>query len=78
MAVKQHTQILCQNICYLRKRHGLTKSRMAAIMGIGVKSLTMLENGSIPKRLGCDVLWNISRYFHVSIKDLFLPMEDEI
>lgn len=76
MDYEEQARNLCRNIRWLRKTHGLSKSRMAAIMGISVKSLSLLESGVIPKRVGCDALWNIRVYFHVSIKDLFYPLNE--
>jgi len=42
---------LCRNISYLRKKHNLSKSKMAKILGISVKSLNLIESGVIPSRL---------------------------
>lgn len=48
---------------------------MAAVLGIGVRSLRTLERGEIPARLGSSVLVRASRYFHVSADGLLSPME---
>ena len=63
--------ILCQNIRYLRKANGLSKAKMARILGISVKTLTKLEQDALPPRLGCEALWRTSAYFNVPLHKLF-------
>ena len=43
-------QRLCENIRKLRAYLGLSKSKMAKIRRVGVKTLTALESGRIPDR----------------------------
>ena len=68
--------ILCNNLRQLRRKHGLSKKKMASILGIGVGSLTFLENDTIPSRLGCGFLFSASRYFGIRACDLFLPLDE--
>lgn len=68
--------IFCGNLRYLRCRHGLSKREMSRILGIGVKSLTLLENNTVPPRLGCKMLFRASRYFKIRTCDLFRPIEE--
>ena len=66
---------LCANIRYLRRTHGLSKRKMASILGIGVNTLTALENDIVPRRLGSSVLVRASQYFMIPSHALFFPME---
>ena len=68
--------IFCGNLRRLRGTHGLSKKEMAGIPGIGVKSLTLLENNIIPPRLGCELLFRASQYFKIRACDLFRLMEE--
>jgi len=67
---------LCRNISYLRKKHNLSKSKMAKILGISVKSLNLIESGVIPSRLNCDVLYRLYFHFNISIKKMFEDIID--
>lgn len=65
--MKESTEIhiLSHNIAWLRKTHGLSKRKMAQIMGIGVGTLNALEGGSLPPRLGVSALYAIYDYFGI-------------
>ena len=65
----------CSNIRYLRKTHGLTQAQMADIMGVGISTVRLLENGTLPKRLSYVVLFPLCEYFDLSADALFVPME---
>lgn len=65
----------CANIRYLRSTHGLSKRKMADILGVGVDTITSLEKNILPPRLGSSVLFRISRYFHLRPCDLFRPLQ---
>lgn len=56
---------LCRNIRYLRISHGLSKKKMAEIMGIGVRSLNRMERGDFPSGIGISVFFRIHRTFGV-------------
>lgn len=43
---------------------------MAKLIGIGTKSLTLIENGRLPPRLGCDVLFEIQKEFGIAPKTM--------
>ncbi len=62
----------CRNIMNLRKIHGLSKAKMAVILGISCKTLEILESGTIPKRLSCEVIVNAANYFNISPHQLFI------
>ena len=49
--------ILCKNIKRIRNEKGLSQSKMAEKLNIGVKSLSMLENGILPPRLSVEILF---------------------
>ena len=57
-------EILAYNLRWLRKQHGLSKQQMAAIMGIGIRSLNQLEQGIIPPRLKVSVFFSLYERFH--------------
>lgn len=60
----------CVNVYYLRKKHGLSKREMAQILGVGIKTLNVLEEGVLPQRLGCAVLVRASEHFGISTDQL--------
>ena len=64
----------CANIRSLRTRNRLSKQTMARILGIGVKTLTTLESGVVPRRLGSSVLIRAAEFFGISTDALFLPL----
>ena len=47
---------------------------MANRLGIGVKSLTMLENSILPKRLTCEIVFKIQDEFNIHPKNMFKPL----
>lgn len=61
----------CANIAYLRRSRGLTQKEMALILGIGIRSLRMLEKGTIPRNLGVQMLIPLARFSGVRIMTLF-------
>ena len=62
---EKQIQILCKNIAFLRRENHLSKKEMAAILGIGVQSLTKLENGELPPHLRVDVIFHIYDRFRI-------------
>ena len=68
--------IFFENIRYLRKKHRLTQKQMAEILGIGIKSLSLIERGILPPRLSGAVLLRAEEYFKIPLKDMFLHLED--
>lgn len=61
----------CKNVKFLRENNNLSKKEMAKILGIGIGSLTKLEKGEIPERMGANVIINICDYFHILPNKLF-------
>ena len=50
--------ILCRNIRYLRESSGLSKSKLAKIIGVGVESISKIEQDVLPRRFGSKQLLN--------------------
>ena len=60
-------QIFCKNIRFLRAKNGLSKRKMARIMGIGVRSLQQIEAGSLPPKIGSHIFFRLHDAFHIRI-----------
>ena len=75
MNVQKESEILCSNICRLRKKYQLSKREMAKILGIGIYSLTKIESGVIPPKLGCEMLFRIYDNFEIKPRDIFAPLK---
>lgn len=58
------------NVAVLRQRHGLTKTAMAHLLHISVKTLTRLESGDIPRGLSVDVLFHAYVHFGIPPRKL--------
>ena len=43
-------------------------------MGVGISTVRLLENGTLPKRLSYVVLFPLCEYFDLSYDALFVPM----
>ena len=63
--------IFCENVKQLRKLHGLSKSKMAKLLGISTAGLSAIENGIIPPRMSCAVILRASDAFGIAPKELF-------
>ena len=70
----EETVLFCKNILRLRRRAKLSKKEMAKVLGIGTKSLNLLESGKIPPRLSCEIFCAIHRQFGILPKDLFTTL----
>lgn len=64
--------IFCRNIKKLRKEKGLNKKEMAKLLGIGTTSLTKIEAGEVPPRLGVNILLFAWLNFDIKPHELFL------
>ena len=56
----------CENIRALRKMHHLSEAEMAKRMGIGVKTLSRIENNDPPEHLSGSVLLHLCREFRTT------------
>ncbi|MBE6999750.1 MAG: helix-turn-helix domain-containing protein [Clostridia bacterium] len=61
----QLENLIC-NIVFLRKHFGISRKRMAKLLGIGVTTLQKLEQGILPPRLGVDIFFHIQRNFGIA------------
>ena len=68
---EKELKTLSKNIVWLRREKRLSKKEMAALLGIGVQSLTRLENGEVLPRLGVSTLFNIQTAFGISPRIIF-------
>ena len=57
----------------IRKEQKLTQREMAGRLGIGVRTLSMIEKGILPPRLSCAIIFRIQDQFGIHPKDLFKP-----
>ena len=60
----------CETVADLRRKHGLSKTAMAKILGISPSSLNKLENGEMP-RISSEVVFRLMGYFHISAEEVF-------
>ena len=68
--MKNEINNLCINVKFLRRKHGLSKTAMAKILGISPSSLNKLENGVMP-RISSEVVIRLMGYFHISAEEVF-------
>ena len=74
---EQEIWVFCENIKFLRRKHGLTKTQMAKMLDIGRYSLTKIENSTLPLRLDCAVFYNIYKHFKITPSERFVLLEDK-
>ena len=75
--IEQEREIFCFNVKWLRKQSGLSQKEMAHRLGIGVKSLAAVENGTIPRRMTIKIFFKIYDHFGVHPKDQLGKRLDE-
>ncbi|MBO5323027.1 MAG: helix-turn-helix transcriptional regulator [Oscillospiraceae bacterium] len=63
--------IFLHNVAWLRRHYGISKKRMAKLLGIGLWSLNKIEKGEIPPRLDVSIIFAISRQFSIPPAELF-------
>ena len=83
--MEQEIKIFCDNLATLRKRKKLSLARMATKLNISVKSLKLLEAGTLPPRLSTTILFTIEKKFGIAPADMFtlsftqgLPLEEKL
>ena len=59
----------------LRKRQGVTQDELASAVGVTRQTILALENGRYDASLR--LAHKLSRYFGVTIEDLFFPEEEQ-
>lgn len=77
MSKKADVKIFCNNIKYLRKKYNFSKTQMAKKLGVTIKTLTVIENGTIPTKMSCKVLENIHINFDIPPTGIFIPLENQ-
>ena len=58
-------EIFMKNVAYLRKTNGLSKKKMAEILGISTATLNKIEVGDFPPRTKANIFIRIYRRFAV-------------
>ena len=65
-----------QNVCYLRKKQGLTQAKLAELLNLNDETISNIERGLASTRIKTAV--NIAKALNVEIKDLFdFPHQSE-
>ena len=67
---EERSENLLHNIVWLRREHGLSKTRMARLLGVGVRTLERIEGGELPSRLTVKVFFRMEEAFGCSSEDL--------
>ena len=70
MSIETMSNTFCKNIKYLREKNALTIDVMAAMLGISVRNLRKIEEGTIPPSVNIYILWHSYTGFGVTIHDL--------
>jgi len=77
MTQKEEYKNVCDNIRYLRRTRGLSRTAMARKLHITVKTLDLLEAGAFPGRINIRFFFLVSQTFGVSPKRLLtVKLED--
>ena len=58
-------KIFMKNVTYLRELHGLSRTKMAKLLHISIKSLDMMERGELPKHLSSAIFFYIEENFNI-------------
>jgi len=74
MKIEEEIVVFCQNIKILRETNGLSKNRMAEILGIGLTSLTKIEQNILPPRIKTDIVFKLSQNFQLKPCELFISI----
>jgi len=67
----EYSVIFCQNIKALREKNSISKKKMAEIWGIGLTSLSKIEQNILPPRLKVDIISKLSKHFKIKSYKLF-------
>lgn len=67
----KENEIFCKNMLILRKHLGMTQRDFAKALRIGVHSLSLIEQGRIPARLGATILIKIYVCFGIMPSEMF-------
>lgn len=70
MTTQEQYRILCENIRFLRQKHGLSRTAMAQHLHITLKNLDLLEAGTFPARISIRFLFHTCQAFDIPIREL--------
>lgn len=70
MNTNQYITAFCNNVKRIRLELGLSKEEMAERLNISVKSLSIIESGSIPKRLSVQIIYTICDEFKITTSEV--------
>jgi len=65
MTQQEEYDIVCENIRYLRKKYGLSRTAMARRLHITVRTLDLLEAGIFPDRIRIGIFFHVWQAFDV-------------
>lgn len=68
---EEEIKILAKNIAWLRNENHLSKKEMAALLKIGIPSLTQIESGDLPPRLRVNIIFEVQKVFGIAPKTIF-------
>ena len=60
-------QNFCSNIRLLRRCMGLSQKRAAKLLHVSPRTLSRLEAGEMPPRIGCEILFYAQQVYGVSL-----------
>ncbi len=75
MNKEKNKQIFCENIKILREKNNFSQTQMAQKLGVSLKTLRFLENGTLPPRVSVKIIYNIHNNFGIEIQDIFSPLD---
>ena len=58
MKCQNELLIFCQNVKFVRQKEGLSKKKMAEMMGVGRYGLDLIERGIVPNHLTVNTILN--------------------
>ncbi len=69
--IKENYQSLfLENIKWLRAHYSITEKEMSEKLGIGKRTLKIIESGEFPERLSVSVLFRIEKHFGVQARKM--------
>ena len=59
------------NLTALRRKYGISKKKMAELLGVCVATINKIERGEFPSRVSCDVIFRAMEVFRIAPSKLF-------
>ena len=72
MTTQEQYSIVCENIRFLRQKHGLSRTAMAKRLHITLKNLDSLEADIFPERIHVGFFFHVHQAFGVPPRDLLI------